>query len=302
MNAFLAYALAFLVWPGLLVAAPLAWLELWLMRKALARLQGRKGPPFFQPFFDWVKLMGKRTVIPEGVARTVFVALPVIALAAIAAALVVMPMPGNLAPRLPGDVVLLLYLLEVPVICEILAGYVGRSVYGEVGAMREALMSLAYNLPFIASVIAMAEWAGSFDLHVLQAAPFGLVHVVAGAAFLLALPARLKSNPFSIANAEHEIVAGGLIEYSGPLLGLFELAHALEVVVLTELFTILFVPMPASPLAALVVWIAVGAAILMGLTLLAATTARLRLAQAFRFYWVWGGAASVAALAAGLAR
>lgn len=302
MNAFLAYALAFLVWPGLLIAAPLAWFELWLMRKALARLQGRRGPPFFQPFFDWVKLMGKRAVIPEGVPRAVFVALPVIALASIAAALVVMPMPGNPAPRLPGDVVLLLYLLEVPVLCEVVAGYVGRSVYGEVGAMREALMSLAYNLPFLASVIAMAEWAGSFDLHTLMAAPFGLVHVVAGAAFLLALPAKLKSNPFSIPNAEHEIVAGGLIEYSGPLLGLFELAHALEVVVLTELFTILFVPMPASPIAALAVWIAVGLVVLMGLTLLAATTARLRLAQAFRFYWVWGGAMSVAALAAGLAR
>jgi NADH-quinone oxidoreductase subunit H len=302
MTPFLAYALAFLVWPGLLVAAPLAWFELWLMRKALAKLQGRKGPPLFQPFFDWVKLMGKRTVIPEGVPRAAFVALPVIALASIAAALVVMPVPGNPAPRLPGDVVLLLYLLEVPVLCEVVAGYVGRSVYGEVGAMREALMSLAYNLPFLASVIAMAEWAGSFDLRSLAAAPFGLVHVVAGAAFLLALPARLKSNPFSIANAEHEIVAGGLIEYSGPLLGLFELAHALEIVVLTELFVILFVPMPAAPLAALVVWVAVGLALLMGLTLLAATTARLRLAQAFRFYWVWGGAMSVAALAAGLAR
>jgi NADH-quinone oxidoreductase subunit H len=56
----LAYAVAFLVWPGLLLAAPLAWLELWLMRKTVARLQGRVGPPFFQPFFDFMKLMGKR--------------------------------------------------------------------------------------------------------------------------------------------------------------------------------------------------------------------------------------------------
>ena len=149
-------------------------------------------------------------------------------------------------------------------------------------------------------MVALAEAAGRFDLATLAAAPFGPVHVVAGAAFLIALPAKLKTNPFSMADAEHEIVAGGLIEYSGPLLGLFELAHALEVVVLTELFTLLFVPMPTGPLAALAVWIVTGLALLFGLTLLAATTARLRLPQAFRFYWIWGGALSIAALVTGL--
>lgn len=300
MNPVLANALAFLVWPGLLLAAPIAWVELWLMRKTVARLQGRRGPPFFQPFFDFAKLMGKQAVIPEGVDRGTFVALPMIALASIAAALVLMPVPGNPAPHLPGDVVVLLFLLEVPVIAEVVAGYVGRSVYGEVGAMREALMSLGYNLPFLASIVAMAERAGSFDLGAIAALPFGLVHVIAGVTFLLALPARMKLNPFSIANAESEIVAGGLIEYSGPLLGLFELAHALEVVVLTELFVALFVPLPAAPIAALAIYLAVGLALLFGLSLLSAVTARVRLPQAIRFYWIWGGAASVAALAAGL--
>lgn len=300
MSTLLAFVFAFLVWPGLLVAAPLGWLELWTMRKVLARLQGRRGPPFFQPFFDFVKLMGKRTVFPQGVDRTIFVALPIVAVAALATALVVLPMPGNPAPRLPGDLVVLVFLLEVPAICEVLAGYVGRSIYGEVGAMREALMSLAYNLPFLAAVVAVAEQAGSFDLAVLAAQPFAPVHVVAGLAFLIALPGKLKINPFSIADAEHEIVAGGRIEYSGPLLGLFEFAHALEVVVLTELFALLFVPVPANPVAALAVWSVAGLAVLVGLTVVAAVTARARLPQAYRFYWVWGGAASVAALAAGL--
>jgi NADH-quinone oxidoreductase subunit H len=300
VTAVVSFLVAFLVWPGLLVAAPLGWLELWAMRKTLARLQGRKGPPFFQPFFDAVKLFGKRTVFPQGVDRTIFVALPMVSVAAITTALVILPMPGNPAPRVPGDLVVLMFLLEVPAICEVLAGYVGRSIYGEVGAMREALMSLAYNLPFLAAIIAVAEAAGSFDLVELATRPFGLVHVLAGFAFLLALPGKLKINPFSIADAEHEIVAGGHIEYSGPLLGLFELAHALEVVVLTELFALLFVPAPSHAVAALAVWFLAGLAVLIGLTLVAAVTARARLPQAFRFYWVWGGAASLAALTAGL--
>ena len=61
------YAFAVLVWPGLLGAAALGWLYLWIARKLTARLQGRRGPPFYQPFFDFVKLLGKDTVVPAGV-------------------------------------------------------------------------------------------------------------------------------------------------------------------------------------------------------------------------------------------
>lgn len=294
------YAFAFTVWPGILLAAPLGWFYLWFLRKLTARLQGRQGPPFFQPFFDFVKLLGKRTVVPAGVGRHLFFALPLISLAAVSAALAILPLPGNPLPALPGDVVLLLYLLEVPILCEVLAGYVTRSVYGQVAAMREALMSLAYNLPFLAAVIALAWHAGSFDLRTLQAQPFGPVHVFAAIAFLMSLPARLKSNPFSIPNAEHEIVADAHIEYNGPPLALFKLAHALEVVELVEVFAILFLPALAMPGAAVALYFAASLILLGGLALLAATTARVRLKMAFRFYWTWGGAASAAALVVAL--
>ena len=233
---------AFAIWPGLLAAAPLGWALLWFMRKLTARLQGRRGPPFFQPFFDFMKLLGKEMVIPHGVNRAAFLALPLAAAASMAAALAIVPMPGNPIPSLPGDVILLLYFLEVPVLCEVLAGYVSRSIYGQVAAMREALLSLAYNLPFLVAIIAMAQHAGSFQMRALQSAPFGPLTVIAGLTFLLALPGRLKTNPFSIANAEHEIVADALVEYSGPALALFKLAHAFEIVLLTQLFAVVFVP------------------------------------------------------------
>lgn len=300
MSTLLEYGFAFLVWPGILVAAPLGWFYLWYVRKLIARLQGRKGPPFFQPFFDFMKLMGKRTVIPAGVSRSLFLALPLIALAAVSAALAIVPVPGNTLPSLPGDVVLLLYLLEVPVLCEVLAGYVTRSVYGQVSAMREALMSLAYNVPFIAAVIALAWHAGSFDLRTLAAQPFSVVHVFAAVAFVMALPARMKTNPFSIPNAEHEIVADAHIEYNGPALGLFKLAGALEIVELIEVFAILFVPALPWSAGTAVLYFVVGLVLMGAITVLANITARLRLTQAFRFYWTWGGAASAVALVAAL--
>lgn len=298
MNDFWRYASAILVWPGILCAAPLGWFALWFVRKLTARLQGRKGPPFMQPFWDFMKLLGKRTVIPTGVNAGAFHALPLIALASVTAALAIVPMPGNPVPSLPGDLVLLLYLLEVPVLCEVLAGYVTRSVYGQISAMREAILSLGYNLPFLASVIALAQSAGSFNLQALQNAPYGPIHGLAAIGFLMALPARLKTNPFSIPNAEHEIVADAHIEYNAAPLALFKLSHALEIVLLCELFAVLFVPRLPWGLPAALLYLMVGLGVLALVTLLANSTARVRLAQAFRFYWLWGGIVSGAAILA----
>jgi NADH-quinone oxidoreductase subunit H len=292
----LTYAFAILVWPGLLGAAALGFLYLWIARKLIARLQGRRGSPFYQPFFDFVKLAGKNTVVPRGANRTLFHALPFMSVCAAVFGLMIVPVPGHAARSFPGDVVLLLYLLEVPGLCDVLAGCVSRSIYGQVSAMREAIMSLGYNVPFLAAVVAMAQSAHTFRLSVLQAAPFGIVTALAGIAFLIAVPARLKSNPFSIPNAEQEIGPGAHIEYNGVPLAVFELAHALEVVLLFDTFYLLFVPHIADPAVATLVYLLVSLALVVLVTLTAATTARLTVKRAFRFYWMWGGVAAGAAV------
>jgi len=295
VNELARFAFGVLVWPGLLGAAALGLGYLWLARKGLARLQGRRGPPFGQPFFDLVKLLGKRTVVPGDANRGFFYALPVSAVAATTFALLLIPVPGNLIGSFPGDVVLLLFLLEVPVFCDILAGYVTKSIYGQVSAMREGVLMIGYNVPFLAAICAMAQHAGSFSLAGMAAAPQGVVTLLAAVAFLIAVPARLKSNPFSIPNAEQEIVAGAHIEYNGAPLALFELSHALELVALANLFMVLFVP-HAGALA----FFAASLALVCAVTAIAALTARLTVARALRFYWVWGGLAAAASMAAAL--
>ena len=57
-----------LIFPGILFAVPLAWFFLWVERKAVALMQGRIGPPFMQPFYDFIKLLGKGTPPRTGVA------------------------------------------------------------------------------------------------------------------------------------------------------------------------------------------------------------------------------------------
>jgi len=288
--------LAVLVWPGFIGGALLGWLFLWITRKVMARLQGRKGPPFYQPFFDFVKLMGKETIVPGGTNRIIFYGLPLVALISVTIALSLIPIPGNPMPSFNGDLILLIYLLEMPALCDILAGFVTRSLYAQVGATREAILSLGYNLPFLTALIALAIHAKSSSLREIVAVTPGPAIVFVALAFLLSVPARLKSNPFSIANAESEIVAGIHTEYNSKPLAIFELVHGLELAALAGLFAVLFLPFAHSLIAAMATYILCALVLILLTTGLAAATARLKIQHAISFFWSWGAAAAVLAI------
>lgn len=302
MSSLFSTMIALLLWPGLIGACVLGWFYLWFYRKLMARLQGRQGPPFYQPFFDFVKLLGKRTLIPEGVSRTMFYALPVVALISMVFALALLPAPGSPFQSFSGDLILLLYLLEMPALIDVLTGFVSRSIYAQVGSAREAMLSLGYNLPFITAFIALAMNNTHFTLGEIVARPVGWVNVFAGAALLLAIPARLKMNPFSIANAEQEIVAGTHIEYNAAPLALFELTHTLEVTAMAGLFASLFISPFGTGLLGLAAFLLISLAVVALTCLIAAGTARLKVQHAFRFFWSWGAVAAVLAIAAAFLR
>jgi NADH-quinone oxidoreductase subunit H len=287
---------AVFIWPGLLGGALSGWLFLWLNRKLMARLQGRKGPPFYQPFFDFVKLMGKETIVSGGTNRIVFYALPLVALVSMVFALALLPIPGNPLHSFNGDLILLIYLLEMPALCEILAGFVTRSLYAQVGATREAILSLGYNIPFLTALIALAVHAKSSSLHEIVTAAPGPALVFVALAILLSVPARLKSNPFSIANAESEIVAGILTEYNSKPLAVFELVHGLELTALAGLFGVIFLPFAHNFVSGLAIYIICALLLIFLTTGLAAATARLKVQHAVRFFWSWGAAAAVLAI------
>ena len=289
---------AVLVWPGLLGGALLGWLLLWSTRKILARLQGRKGPPFYQPFFDFAKLMGKKTILPRGTNRIIFNALPLVSLISVTFALALIPVPGNPMKSFNGNLILLIYLLEMPALCDILAGFITRSLYAQIGAAREAVLSIGYNLPFLTALIALAVHAKSTNLQVIMAAAPGPAIIFVAIALLLSIPARLRSNPFSIPNAESEIVAGIYTEYNSKPLAVFELVHGLELTAMVGLLGILFLPFTHNPMVSVAIYL-LGAVVLVGLTTgLAAATARLKVQKAFSFFWSWGAIAALLAVVA----
>ena len=273
-----------LIFPGLLFAVPAAWFILWAERKAVALMQGRIGPPFMQPFFDFIKLLGKETPQRTGIAGLIMKAWPVIAVASAAGAvglLPVLPTSGGFQ----GDLILLLALLELPSMCIIAAGFSSRSIFGEIGSAREAVLSVAYNIVFLLAIVSIAASQHTFRLDALAALPASPLRWLGIVALLVCLPAKLHLNPFSLPNAEQEIYSGPMIEYAGPELAMWELSHGLEWVAATGLVATLVAPHIALWWLAALVFVGLSFFIVLMLSALASATARLAIDTTVRFYW-----------------
>ncbi len=289
-----------LVFPGVLYALLVAFPMVWIQRKLNARLQGRIGPPFCQPFFDFVKLLGKQPVERPRLQGIVMTALPLGAVVATLSAIALLPViPAGIG--FAGDLVLLVALIEVGPLLGVLAGFASRSLWGGLGASREAVMTAAYNLPFLTALVALAHTGGFSIGGVTGGGPLA-VRVPALLAILVCLPAKLHLNPFSVASAEQEIYTGVTTEYDGPRLALWELAHALEWVALVGLVAVLVFPVPQAAWPwHVTAFIAVSVLLVVLLSVLAASTARLKLAQTARWFWLWGFGLGLSALGLALA-
>jgi NADH-quinone oxidoreductase subunit H len=297
MNGVYAIA-ALLVFPGLLYALPMGCLMMGAERKLRARFQGRIGPPLSQHFYDMVKLAAKWAVPRSSADRDLLAAFPLLSVGAMIGALALLPVFHDHS-SFTGDLILLVGLLEIPPICMVLAGYASRSIYGEIGANREAAISISSNFSFFTALIAMATAAGSLQTTTIAFATPWQVRVPAMLAILICLPVKLRLNPFSISNAEQEVLTGPLVESEGRLLALWELAHALEWVALIGFFVTIVIPIRSGVwwLDALV-FAACSLVMVVLLTFLASAMARLKLRQATRLLWRYSFALAAVALAA----
>jgi formate hydrogenlyase subunit 4 len=273
-----------LIFPGLLFAVPAAWFILWVERKAVALMQGRVGPPFMQPFFDFIKLLGKSTPPRSGIAGMIMRAWPLIAVASAAGAVGLLPVLPS-SGGFEGDLILLLALLELPSMCIIAAGFSSRSIFAEIGSAREAVLSVAYNVVFLLAIVSIAASQHTFRLEALAQLPASPLRWLGIVALLVCLPAKLHLNPFSLPNAEQEIYSGPMVEYAGPELAMWELSHGLEWVAATGLVATLVAPHITLVWLAALIFVGLMLAIVLLLSTLASATARLAIDTTVRFYW-----------------
>jgi NADH-quinone oxidoreductase subunit H len=245
--------------------------------------------------------MGKTTPRRPGAAGVLMRLWPLLAMASAAGAvglLPVLPAQGGFQ----GDLILLLALLEVPSMCIIAAGFSSRSIFGEIGSAREAILSVSYNVVFLLAIVSIAAAQNTFSLGALAALPHTPLRWLGVVALIVCLPAKLHLNPFSLPNAEQEIYAGPMTEYVGAELAMWELSHGLEWIAATGLIAALIVPSIATWWIAALVFVGIIFAIVLLLSVVASATARLAIDSSVRFYWqctlLFAGLAAIIAIAA----
>jgi NADH-quinone oxidoreductase subunit H len=261
----------------------------WADRKLLAQFQNRAGPRWFQPLADVLKLLAKEEIMPDGVNRALFVGLPIIALAGALTAALYVPMAGlQPAYSFPGDLIVTLYLLSLLTLCTGLAGSNTINRFSVVGATRTLTQLISYEAPFLLAMLGPALVAGSWQISAILSAagerwllisqPLGFLVAVIG------LMGKLEVPPFDAPEAETEVVAGALTEYSGRGLALFRLGKAVEMVIGLTLIAAFYLGGVGNPLQFLLKTV--------GLLLLVATVqallTRLRIDQTVGLWWRYG--------------
>ncbi len=289
----------YLVFPGLLFAACTGLLAGWVDRKLTARLQWRIGPPWYQNFLDIIKLFYKENIVPHG-GSFVFLLAPYLGLVSLAMVATVLG-KGILNPleSYAGDLIVVLYLSAVPAIALIIGASSSRNPLASVGASREMKLVLGYELPFILSIVAVIiKTGGSLQIgqivnHQINFGSniFSFSGVLAFLAAFVCMQAKTGFAPFDISEAEQEIMAGVLIEYSGVSLAVFKLSKALMLYCMPVLVAVLFLGKDVGPLFITVKVLS----LLFVMIIVKNTNPRLRIDQALRFLW---GPVSVCALCA----
>lgn len=284
----------FLIFPGFLFTAVAGLLASWIDRKVTARVQWRVGPPWWQNFADFIKLLGKETIVPQGSSRATFLLAPIFGLAAVTIISTLLWLTMiNPASTFIGDLIVVLYLLTIPAIAVIIGGFASRNPLASLGASREMKLILSYELPFILVCLVPVIQAGgtirlgeilNYQINngmVLGSLSGPLAFIVA----ILCMQAKLTLVPFDIPEAEQEIMAGPYIEYSGPTLAVFKLTRQMMLFVVPMFLVVLFLGGIIFSGWHILWGILKYVILLVIIVLIRNTNPRVRIDQAVKFFW-----------------
>ncbi len=249
--------------PYILIAAvvlvfPLVagYIVLW-ERKAMADMQARLGPMrvgphgLLQPIADAVKLLLKEDIIPSMVDKWVFWLAPVLSVTTALVAFSVIPFGENVyIADLNIGIVFILAVSSVGILGIILGGWASNSHYPLLGALRSTAQMVSYEVVMGFAIVSVLLMAGSLSMveivkhqaetrtwFAFDLFPFGLV---AFFMYLVAAMAETNRLPFDLPEAESELVAGYMTEYSGFRWSLFFLAEYANIFIVSSIATTLF--------------------------------------------------------------
>ena len=287
-------------------------------RKILGRVQNRPGPnrapiPFLnvrffglaQPFADGVKSLTKEDIVPRDADKVLHYLAPVALLAFSILTFAVIPFGRNLVPvELDAGVLYFFAAGAATELAVFMAGWASRNKYSLLAAMRALAQLISYELPLLLSwvpvvliagtlsttaiVDAQAGWKFGFIPHWHVFTPWGFAGFVI---FMIAALAESNRSPFDTPEAESELIAGHLTEYSGFKYALFFMAEYFGMLALSGMAITLFLggwhaPLPFLEWVPSYVWFGGKLiALIFGFIWIRATFPRLRIDQLTRFAW-----------------
>lgn len=287
------YLFNYLIFPGFVFTAVVGLMATWVDRKVTARVHWRVGPPWYQPFADTMKLLGKEVVIPAGAKKTGFLLMPVVGLAAATLASTILWMV-NLYPQASfiGDSIVVLYILTIPAVAMIIGASASGNPLGILGAAREMKLLFSYELPLVIAMLTTVYKAGSFsfqeilsyqDVNGVMLGSFS--GVLAFIVSIFCAQAKCTMLPFDIPEAETELAGGSHIEYSGAPLAVVKLNMAIMFFVVPIFIITLFWGGVSLTGWSILTTILKYVAIVVIMVLIKNTNPRVRIDQAVRFFW-----------------
>ena len=221
-------------------------------RKVWAAVQMRRGPNvvgafgLLQSFADFFKFMFKEPIIPSGANKGIFLLAPLLSFTLAFAAWAVVPLAdGWVFADINVGVLYIFAISSLGVYGVIMGGWASNSKYPFLAALRSAAQMVSYEVSIGFVIITVLLFAGSLNLSaIVHAQEHGWY------AFSILLPmfviffvsslAETQRPPFDLLEAESELVAGFMVEYSSTPYLLYMIGEYVNIVMLCALMSIMF--------------------------------------------------------------
>jgi NADH-quinone oxidoreductase subunit H len=195
---------------------------------------------------DGIKLLSKEIIIPAKADKPIFWAAPVLFVATAAAFVALIPVAGGGWVVADVDVGLIAVFAIIgffPIIT-VLSSWSANSKFPFIGGIRALHQMISFEIPLILSLLGVVILTGTLNLTEIvesQDPYWWIIFLPIGAiVFFIAMLAELERIPFDLPEAESEIVAGWLTEFSGMMYGLVQLGSYLKLYAFAALFVVLF--------------------------------------------------------------